>query len=311
MTEATCDLHMHSTASDGTDAPAELPALAREAGLSAIALTDHDTTAGIAAGAAAAAEAGIAFVPGIELSADPASLQAPTGRRGTALSGGANGEALSQGTLHVLGYFIDPENAELAQLQQRLRDAREQRNPAMVQKLQSLGVKIEHQEVVNLATAEGSKAPGRPHIARLLVDKGYVKSSHEAFARYIGQHGAAYVRKDRLAAEEAIDTIHRAGGLATLAHPVQLELEPEALEHALARLRDLGLDAIELYHSDHSPGDRQRLSRLADQFNLLTTGGSDYHGNNKRIPLGSENVSFMIYQQLHDAWQQRGDVSKV
>jgi predicted metal-dependent phosphoesterase TrpH len=301
MSERTCDLHMHSTASDGSDPPAALAELASQAGLSAFALTDHDTTAGLKPCAEAAAHLDIAFVPGIELSADPASVQAP-GRAGRETAD-ASADAVAAGTLHILGYFIDPDAPGLARLQQRLREARQQRNPAMVARLNELGVKLTHQQVVELAEHEGSQAPGRPHIARLLMDKGYVKSIHEAFARYIGQGGAAYVRKDRLSAQEAIDAIHQAGGLASLAHPVQLELDDEALEHAIARLSDAGLDAIELYHSDHQPRDRQRFAQFAEQFNLLTTGGSDYHGARKHIALGSQRVPYAIYQQLHEAWQ--------
>jgi predicted metal-dependent phosphoesterase TrpH len=209
------------------------------------------------------------------------------------------------GTLHILGYFIEPDHPTLAQLQKRLRHAREQRNPAMVEKLNALGVKLTHQEVVDLAASEGSDAPGRPHIARLLLDKGYVKSIHEAFARYIGQNGAAYVRKDRLTAQQAIEAIHQAGGLASLAHPIQLELDSEGLEHAVARLSDMGLDAIETHHSDHAARHRQQFQRFAERFSLLTTGGSDYHGSRKRIPLASQNVPFTVYQRLHEAWHKR------
>lgn len=298
MPQPTCDLHMHSTASDGSDAPEALPELAQQKGLDAIALTDHDTTAGLSACAEAAQRIGLAFVPGIELSADPASAR--PARRNTQPD-----QTEPRGTLHILGYFIRHDDPTLEQLQHRLREARAQRNPEMVQKLQSLGVDISYQEVLDLAQGEASQAIGRPHIGRLLVQKGYVKSMHEAFARYIGEGAAAYVRKDRLTAEQAIESIHAAGGLASLAHPAQLNLENDTLEHVVARLADLGLDAIETYHSDHTRQHRQQFERLAHRFRLVNTGGSDYHGSRKRIELASQHVPLTIYEQLHHAWQQR------
>lgn len=277
-----CDLHLHSTASDGTDAPQDLPRLAKQAGLAAVALTDHDTTAGLAACASAAAKAGIDFVPGIELSADPASL--------SAASDGP------RGTLHVLGYFIRHDDPALAKVQQRLRKARDQRNPEMVEKLDELGVRIRYEDVV--ALAEGGVV-GRPHIAQLMVQRGYVKSIHEAFTRYLGESGAAHVRKDRLSVQVALDAIHAAGGLACLAHPVQLRLPSrDHLEHVLRRLKDMGLDGLETRHSDHTPADVDRFEKLADRFELLTCGGSDYHGSRKSVAMGSQRVPAAVYEAL-------------
>jgi predicted metal-dependent phosphoesterase TrpH len=300
MSDAFCDLHAHSTASDGSDAPEALPSLAKEAGLAAFALTDHDTTAGLAACAEAAEEQHIAFVPGIELSADPASLLPATQQ--TSIEPTA--------ALHILGYFVRRDDPTLNALETRLRQARARRNPEMVQRLRELGVDMTHQEVLDLAAGEGSQAPGRPHIGRILVNKGYVKSIHEAFSRYIGEGGAAYVRKARLTAREAIEAIHTAGGLASLAHPVQLKLEPESLEHVLSRLRETGLDAIETRHSDHGPAEIEQYRRLSERFRLAETGGSDYHGRRKDIPLGSEHVPLGVYQHLHQLWQRRAGGSR-
>lgn len=303
-----CDLHCHSTASDGTDAPADLPRLAQDAGLSAFALTDHDTTAGLGAAAAAAQALGVRFVPGIEVSADPDVF----------------GTGVSRGTLHLLGYYIDPQDSGLAKLTKKLRDARAQRNPLLVEKLNALGVRITYDDVLAAAGVEPVAAPeetpggtpgtvpgkpsrelpgggtviGRPHIAQVLVEKGYVKSIHEAFHRYIGPRGAAYVRRDRLKAGDAIDAIHAAGGLVVLAHPVQLQLDTDTLEHTLAKLKDLGLDGVESRHSDHGPADVELLERFARKFTLLTTGGSDYHGSRKTIALGSQHVPMAVYDQL-------------
>lgn len=283
-----CDLHMHSTASDGTDPPESLPTLAKDAGLAAIALTDHDTAAGLPACADAASRVGIAFVPGIELSADP--------RVAASLSETDAPGIPATGTLHILGYFIRHDDPQLAKLEGWLREARAQRNPQIVSRLNQLGVKIDYDDVIELA---GGRVVGRPHIAQVLVRKGYVKSIHEAFVRYLGEGAAAHVRKDRLAADRAIDAIHHAGGLAMLAHPVQLRLpRPAALEHLVARLKDLGLDGIETRHCDHSARDTAHFEDLANRFDLLTTGGSDYHGSRKTCRLNDSRVPYSAYEAL-------------
>lgn len=303
------DLHMHSTASDGTDAPGDLPRLVKDAGLSGFALTDHDTTAGLADAAKAAKRLRIAFVPGIELSADPGSV-APT----------ADDDAPRTGTLHLLGYHVRHDDAGLAALGERLRATRAKRNPEVVGKLKTLGVKIEYEEVLAAAgvpeSAWGDDAAidatgvivGRPHIAQVLIAKGYVKSVHEAFAKYIGFGGAAHTRKDRLSAEEAIAAIHTAGGAAVLAHPVQLRLPEDLLEHAVARLKDMGLDGIETRHSDHAPADTERYADYAKRFSLITTGGSDYHGSRKHVALGSVTATSEQAQRLAEAAAQHARV---
>ena len=285
-----CDLHTHSTASDGTDAPGDLPLLAKQAGLGAIALTDHDTTAGLAEFVDAAKKAKVKAVPGIELSADPSILHTEPDK------------VARLGTLHILGYFINPDAPHLAEIEARLREARAQRNPEMIAKLNELGMTIDYEEVIEAAGGQpsgGGGIVGRPHIGQVMMQKGYVKSIHEAFARYIGQGGAAYVRKDRLSAKEAIHAIHEADGLAVLAHPIQLGIDsPAHLEHAIAKLKSLGLDGIETRHSDHEPRDTEQFNKLADQLGLLTTGGSDYHGSRKTVALGGQKVPLTVYENL-------------
>lgn len=289
----TCDLHTHSTASDGTDAPGDLPRLAKKAGLKAVALTDHDTTAGLAEFLAAAKKARIKAVPGIELSADPSILHAEPDK------------AARLGTLHILGYFINPDAPHLSAIEARLREARAQRNPEMIQRLKELGMSIDYEEVIEAAGGVGAIV-GRPHIGQVMMRKGYVKSIHEAFTRYIGQGGEAYVRKDRLLAREAIDAIHEADGLAVLAHPTQLGIDSAVqLEHAVATLKKLGLDGIETRHSDHEPRDTERFTKLAEKLGLLTTGGSDYHGSRKTVELGGQKVPLTVYERLLDAHRQR------
>lgn len=292
------DLHIHSAASDGTDAPGDLPRLALAAGLKAFALTDHDTTAGLAACARAARKLGIDFMPGIELSADPASIHPQTAARPTK----ANPRPPSPvraGTLHILGYGIRHDDPELASVQQQLIQTREQRNPAMIENLNRLGVKITYDEVLALAQQQGASIVGRPHIAQVMLHKGYVKSIHEAFIRYIGEGAAAYVRKDRLSVQHAIETIHQAGGIAALAHPVQLRpADPHDLKSILRRLKDFGLDALETHHSDHTPADIDRFEKLAAHFNLLAVGGSDYHGERKTIRLASAGMSLANFEKV-------------
>ena len=282
-----CDLHMHSTASDGTDAPEALPVLAKAAGVCAIALTDHDTTAGVAACAQACKEQGIAFVPGIELSTDPSAVRhepLPDGRLGT---------------LHILGLFIDPDNAALQELHHRMLEVRQQRNPQIFENLNNLGVRITYEEVQTMAREMGSEVIGRPHIAQMLVRKSYVKSISDAFTRYIGEGKPAYARKQLLHPAEAIDIIHQAGGIASLAHPVQLRCPDDAaLVHVIKRLAAVGLDAIETRHRDHTPAQIVRYSEIASQFNLLITGGSDYHGKRKPELIGSQNVPLSVYENL-------------
>jgi len=290
-----CDLHTHSTASDGTDTPAALAARAAEAGLEALALTDHDTLAGLPECAAACQAHGVEFVPGIELSADPH------------LAGEGSGAARI-GTLHLLGLFVDPGAPNLRALEERLRQARAQRNPAIIENLNRLGIEIDYREVTEAAEAAGARVVGRPHIGQALVDRGVVGSVKEAFERFIGEGRPAYARRDRLPAGEAIEAIHRAGGLAILAHPVQLRLEDPALEAAIQTLREMGLDGLETRHSDHTHGLTRRYRELAERYGLLESGGSDYHGDRKPIQLGGEAVPVDLFRRLRAAWERGGGV---
>jgi predicted metal-dependent phosphoesterase TrpH len=261
------DLHSHSTASDGTLAPAEVVRRAKEAGVVGLALTDHDTIAGLAEAADEAARQGITFVPGIEISAV---------------------SPVEAGTLHILGYCIDPQNTVLTEMARQLIEARDNRNPQIIAALQKLGINITMDEA--LAQAQGGVL-GRPHIAALLVKKGVVKTIKQAFDEYLGQGGRAYYDKERLAPGDAIARIRQAGGLAVLAHPVQLRTGNDAqLQQVLKDLVDLGMAGIEVIHSDHGAAEVEKYTGLADRYNLLKTGGSDFHGSNKKdINLGIAN----------------------
>jgi hypothetical protein len=284
------DLHCHSTASDGTLSPTAVVRLAVERGLSALALTDHDTGAGIPEAAAEAGRAGLDFLPGIEISA----------------------EYPHPGTMHLLGYGIDPDHPTLRDLTRTLLAGRDNRNPMIVEKLQSLGIAITMAEVENEA---GGKVIGRPHIAAILMRKGYVSSIKQAFDKYLAPGGSAYFDKERLTPRQAVTMILEAGGLPVLAHPIQLRYENEAqLERIVKDLVDLGLAGIEVIHSDHDAEMVRKYGAIADRMELLKTGGSDFHGSNKQIQLGDANgrrVPREWFDALSEAIQQRKTAGRV
>lgn len=256
MSEGIVDLHTHTTHSDGSARPEELIARASSMGARSIAITDHDTVSALAEARTAAARFGIELVPGIEISAE-----------------------YSPGTMHILGYFIDDESAALNEKLAELKSAREKRNPEIARKLQSLGCEIGYDEVVQLA---GNKVVGRPHFARLLVERGYVRSIQEAFDTLLKKGAPAYVEKARLSPADSIGLIHGAGGVAVLAHPYQLKLPSyEAMNDLTAELASLGLDGMEAIYSRHSSEQRLMYSEIATRHGLLVTGGSDYHGSYK------------------------------
>ncbi|MHB1264627.1 MAG: PHP domain-containing protein [Gemmatimonadaceae bacterium] len=240
------DLHMHSTASDGATAPADVVAEAQRVGLAAIALTDHDTLAGLAEARAAGATAGIRVIAGVELSA-------------------VEGEQET----HLLGLHL----ADTDEMERRLVDLREMRHrraDAMVAKLNALGIGVTMDEV--LAQAAGG-AIGRPHVARAVVARGGAADLRDAFDRLLGNGRPAYVGKERLTMDDAIAMIHRAGGLAVLAHP-----GPTATRPRLEALKALGLDGVEVRHPSHSDEEIGRILRLTESLDLLPSGGSDWHG---------------------------------
>ncbi len=286
MASAWIDLHCHSTASDGTFAPADVARLARQSNLSAFALTDHDTIGGVAEAGAEAARLGIDFLPGIEISS----------------------EFPHPGTMHILGYGIDPQSATRRDLTRRLLEGRDNRNPQIIAKLQNLGVSITMEEVEQEARKGKPDKPliiGRPHIAAILMRKGYVSSIKQAFDKYLAPGGLAYFDKERLTARQALEMIHESGGLPVLAHPIQLRTENDAqLERIIKDLLDLGLAGMEVIHSDHNAALIEKYSAIADRFGLLKTGGSDFHGSNKKdINLGIANgrrIPREFFDQLAD-----------
>jgi predicted metal-dependent phosphoesterase TrpH len=258
------DLHCHSTASDGTLPPREVVRLAKQSNLSALALTDHDTVAGCADAQDEATKIGVDFLCGIEISA----------------------EYPPPGTMHILGYGVDPDSPALKSLTETLIAGRDNRNPRIVAKLNEMGVAVTMKEWED--EAKGGVL-GRPHLAAILARKGYVSSIKQAFDKYIGQGAPAYFDKERLTPRQALERIAASGGVAVLAHPIQLRTENDAqLERVVKDLVDLGLSGIEVIHSDHDDAWVQKCTGLAERFNLIRTGGSDFHGGNKKdIQLGS------------------------
>lgn len=247
------DLHVHSTISDGSMAPAELVALAARQHLKAIALTDHDSMEGCAEALAAGELHGVEVVPGVELSV-----------------------SFGEKNLHLLGYFCDANHPALQAGLLRLQEGRGERNKAILKKLESLDIWISYRELCNIA---GPGLCGRPHIARLLVKKGYVRSMDEAFSRFLASSGSAYCSRFIFSVQEALSLLHNAGGLTVLAHPGQISNDSKVIEKMLYELIDFGLDGVEIFYPTHSRQFRQNLLRFAKQNRLLITGGSDYHGS--------------------------------
>lgn len=262
------DLHTHSTASDGTDTPEQLVEAAARAGVTALALTDHDTLAGSDVAAGVAAAAGLRFLRGLELSTRILEETDPAAR-----------------TAHVLGYFPDGVGEGFRGWLETRREARRERNRKMAERLKALGMEVTLAE----AESHGRNITGRPHFARVMREKGYVRSWEEAFDRYLGETGAAYVEREDPAAEEGIARIREAGGIPSLAHLYRMgRYEDPAAEEALVRrLVEAGLAAIEVWHSDHGREQVERYLGYARRYGLRVSGGSDYHGANKReIRLG-------------------------
>ena len=256
------DLHTHTTASDGSLAPAELIAAADRIALAAVAVTDHDTLAGLAEARAAAADCpDMRLAVGVEVSA-----------------------IFPGGTMHMLGLGIDEAAPSLNDLLNVLATGRRERNPSIVAKLNALGLAIEMTDVVAMAKLQGGTAEivSRNHIAEALVRAGHVKNRTEAFDRYLGAGCPAYVDRTRLSPGETIAAIHAADGVAVLCHPAQLKYNNDAhLETIVRALVDCGLDGLEAYHSDHTARQTRHYIDLARRLGLIITGGSDFHGAGK------------------------------
>ncbi|MER5446126.1 PHP domain-containing protein [Streptomyces sp. NPDC002764] len=266
------DLHTHSTASDGTDTPAELVRNAAAAGLDAVALTDHDTTRGHAEAVAALPE-GVTLVTGAELSCRVDGV-----------------------SMHMLAYLFDPEEPALLAERELVRDDRVPRAQGMVARLNELGVPVTWEQVLRIA---GDGSVGRPHVATALVELGVVPTVSDAFTpQWLADGGRAFVEKHETDPFEAIRLVKAAGGVTVFAHPGASKRGRTVPEATIAELAAAGLDGIEVDHMDHDPGTRARLRALAADLGLLVTGSSDYHGSRKTCVLGEYTTDPEVYGEI-------------
>jgi len=266
--ERITDMHVHSSASDGTLSPAELLREAKRAGLSAMALTDHDTMDGVAEAQRAADGLGIELIPGVELSTD-----------------------YGEQEVHVLGYYPSPENPGLEAQMRLCRDFRVTRNERMVQKLQETGFSITMEE---LGKHFGDSVITRAHMARYLFETGQIPDIKTAFAKYIGDNCPCYIERPKITPVEAVTLIKKAGGVAVLAHPVLLpKLDEAEIEQMITEMKEAGLAGIEAIYSENTKDDETHFRKLAEDMGLAVTGGSDFHGANKpdiRLSVGKGNL---------------------
>ena len=274
------DLHIHSTASDGTLSPAEILKLAQKLKLRAIAITDHDTIAGSKEALQAGIPPSVKFLTGVEISASsPPSIS-------------------YAGSFHILGYSIRLDDPQLNKTLAVLQQARKNRNPQIVKRLNSMGFEFSLKDV---AKEIGDGQLGRPHIARYLIKKGFVKSIDEAFKKYLAQGKPAYVDKYRVDCSRAIEIIIDAGGIPVLAHPILLNFDKNETNDLFALLKDMGLKGIEVYYPENPPGMTTLYSKLAERYGLLKTGGTDFHGSLKPdIQMGSGRGDFVVPYESYE-----------
>lgn len=265
------DLHLHSQFSDGTFAPEEIAARAQRQELRAIALTDHDTVEGCERTAAACSAAGIEFITGTELTAEHQDRE-----------------------LHILAYLVDPQNPRLVTEIAKFQKVRQERIREMVARINELNIPLKVEEVFALANC---RSPGRPHVARAMVQARLCGTLDEAFERFLKKGRPAWVPKAKMSALEAIELIHQAGGLAVMAHP-GLNRTDESIPELVAA----GLDGIECFHTKHNPATAERYQAIAREHDLLITGGSDCHGLSKGKPLiGTVKLDYAHVEKLYAA----------
>ena len=273
------DLHTHTTASDGSFTPSALVRYAASKGLRAIAVTDHDTMGGLPEALKEAEALGLEVVPGVEISVD------------------------FRPEMHMLGYFFGSGYASINEVLEELKKKRAERNPKIIKRLNELGMDISLEEVEALAPGG---ITGRPHIARVMVSKGYAGSQREAFDRYLGSGRPAYFSKEKLTPEQGIEKILEAGGLPVLAHPIFLKRNETELDTLLKSLKKVGLKGIEAYYSENTKAQTVELIRLAGRNGLFATGGSDFHGSFKPdIEIGTGRGSLAVGYELLEIMKRR------
>ena len=267
------DLHLHTTCSDGSLRPTEVLALAQKAGVTALAITDHDIVDGLPEAIDAGTRLGIEVLPGVEISSFDGKSE-----------------------LHILGYCLNWRDEALLKRLASLRASRHRRNPFIIERLQALGLELTYDEVRALA---GTESVGRPHIARLLMEKGYVTSAKDAFDRYLAEGRPGYVARELPTPAEAIAWIRDAQGVAVLAHPTWVKESNDGLPAFVRTLKNDGLGGIEVHYSTHTRQQTARFLELAKQFGLLITGGSDFHGLTKPdIEVGTGRGELRVPEEL-------------
>lgn len=279
------DLHIHTTASDGTCSPAQILEQAEKKRLGAISITDHDSLAGVIEALETGIPPTLKFITGVEISTRP-----PSG-------------CPASGSLHILGYGVPVDDPQLSATLLQLQQARKNRNPEIIARLNEIGVSIAMDEVQREV---GNGQLGRPHIARTLVAKGVVASIDEAFDRYLGKGRAAYVDKYRVPAETAVELIRDSGGIAVLAHPGLLShCSLRDIEKLVVELKSAGLRGLEVYYPSHTPAETAAYEALARRYDLVVTGGSDFHGEAYGdIEMGRGNGSLNIPMAVYEALRQ-------
>lgn len=276
------DLHTHSTASDGSLSPSELVRHAKSAGLVAIALSDHDTTQGLSEAAATANEVGIELIPAIEFSVESAT------------------------ETHIIGLLIDPDNADLQNAITRAQKQRVERSYETARKLTALGMPVSFEEAAAIA---GGDVIGRAHFAKVLVQKGFTSSVKEGFDRYLASGKPAYVGGHVITDREAIDIIHKAGGVSILCHPHLIKLSDDDLFAYMKKLKGYGLDAVEGYYTEFTSEMETTFRAFAERLGLLLSGGSDFHGANKpTISIGKGYGNLKIPYSLLEALKTRASL---
>ena len=275
MAVSTVDLHLHSTASDGSYPPETVVSMAERNGVRVLSLTDHDSLDGIPEAEERARQSGIRVIPGVELSVSEVGID-----------------------VHLLAYGFDPRDKGLVAAIARYRESRRERARKILARLKGLGIRIALEEVEEIARGG---ALGRPHVAEALMRGGHIETFQEAFQRFLGHHAPAYVPKRTVALEEAVSVVRDAGGVTVLAHPGTLNRD-----HLIAAWTSRGLDGIEVWHSKHAPADVARFKGLAKQLDLLMTGGSDFHGERTPdVTVGGVLVPEAALKPLDEALRQR------
>ena len=246
------DLHVHTTASDGEFSPSKILDKAKSLNIDTISITDHDTTDGIEEAIEYSKKININFIPGIELDAH-----------------------VSKGKMHILGYYFDINDTNLLSSMQSFKKDREDRNNKFIQEFNKQGIDITIEDIKKYSAGN---IIAKPHFARALLDKGYIKDLEEAYSNYFNVSPMKDIKRKSISPKEAINLIKKAGGIAILAHPITLKLNYDELRIEIKKLKEVGLDGIECYNSIHSSDDIKELIKIAEEYDMLITGGSDYHG---------------------------------